>query len=183
MAQHLTIARPYARAAFSEACDSAMLDDWQVALAGLAIVVEQLQVLDVINNPNLSQQQLASLCFDTLKEVVEIKPDLGKYLSRFIDLLLLEKRLNVMPDIERLFHQYLAEHNRIVELSVTSPIALADAQKQQLILALEKRFQSKVTLDYKVEPALIGGLLIKSENWVFDGTIASKLSRLAERIL
>ena len=61
--------------------------------------------------------------------------------------------------------------------------ALSDEQKQQLITSLETRFGSKVTATYSEDSSLIGGLIVKSDGWVFDGTIRSKLTRLAERII
>lgn len=184
MAENLTIARPYARALFSDALDDGTFDDWQQALEAFALIVQGLAQEQVIGNPNISNEQLFSLCFDLIKASVEVKSDFEGDLKRFVELVLFEGRLNVVPQIAQLYHQLIIEHNHMKEAEVISAQPLSDAERQALINALEKRFNSKVTAHYSEDPSLIGGLIVKSDaGWVFDGTIRSKLNRLAERII
>ena len=123
------------------------------------------------------------MCLDTIKQLTTLKTDFVADLQRFIQLILFEKRLEIVPEIAELYHQLLAQHNHVVETEVISAEALSDEQKQQLITSLETRFGSKVTATYSEDSSLIGGLIVKSDGWVFDGTIRSKLTRLAERII
>lgn len=183
MAEKLTVARPYARAVFSEACDSNNFDYWHAALVGLAEVVRCLASSDIINNPKITSSQLESLCIDTLKSLVQVDSDFEQSLRRFIQLLIVEKRLNVVPEIAQIYHGLLSEHNKVIEVSAVSASPLSDAQKEALQQRLETRFESKVTIEYQQDATLIGGLIVKSDNWVFDGSIQSKLTRLAERII
>lgn len=183
MAMHLTIARPYARALFSEASDAGTFNEWQLALDALVIVVACLSAQHIVGNPKVTQAQLESFCFDTLKEVIKPRKDFEGDLQRFIQLLLLEKRLEVVADIALLYHKLVAQHNRVVDVAVTSATRLTEQQKNTLISSLEKRFKQQVTVQYLEDASLIGGLVIKSDNWVFDGSIRSKLTRMAERIL
>lgn len=183
MADKITIARPYARALFSEACDSSTYTDWQDALEAFAAIVTELGAAQLIGNPAISNEQLYTLCIDTIKQLVTVKTDFESELQRFIQLVLQEKRLEIVPEIALLYHQLLAQHNRVVETEVISAATLSEEQKQQLIASLETRFGTKVTATYSEDPSLIGGLIVKSDGWVFDGTIRSKLTRLAERII
>lgn len=183
MADSITIARPYARALFSEACDSSTYNDWQNAIETFAVIVAELKVAQLIGNPNVSDDQLFTFCLDTIKQLISVKTDFEAELQRFIQLILLEKRLDIVPEIAVLYHRLLAEHNRVVETEVISATALSEEQQQELISSLETRFGSKVTATYSEDPSLIGGLIVKSDGWVFDGTIRSKLTRLAERII
>ena len=183
MADYLTVARPYARALFSEALDKGMLSDWQQVLDVLTVITAALSTLHVINNPSVLMEQKYQLCWDTLRNVVSIKQDMVQDVQRLIQLLLIEKRLTAMQDIAHMYHQLVANHNNIIEVTVISAIALTKAQQEQLMQALEKRFNSTVTIDYNHDTSLIGGLIIKSDNWVFDGSIRSKLLRLIERVI
>jgi F-type H+-transporting ATPase subunit delta len=183
MADNLTIARPYARALFEEALDNGAFDSWQVVVEAFSIIVKELDKLQIIGNPNVSHEQILSLCFDLIKQVGEIKSDFEGELKRFIELVLLEGRLRVVPEIAVLYHRLVNAHNRLVEADVISAAALSEDEKQKLISSLERRFDSKVTAHYSEDPSLIGGLIVKSDGWVFDGSIRSKLTRLAERII
>ena len=183
MADYLTAARPYARALFNEARDKNAFVDWQHALNGLAAIVAALSTLHVIGNPSISIEQLYTLCYDTLRELVAVKNNIEQDLQRFIHLLLFEKRLKAVSNIAQLYHELVAQHNNIIEVTVISATALTKAQQEKLVSALEKRFNSTVTIDYSHDAALVGGLIIKSDNWVFDGSIRSKLMRLTERVI
>jgi F-type H+-transporting ATPase subunit delta len=183
MADSLTIARPYARALFSDACDDSTFEDWQLAIEAFALIVQGLSEQQAIGNPNISDEQMFMLCFDLIKSSIEVKSDFEGELKRFIELILFEGRLRIVPDIARLYHKLVIEHDHIVEAEVISASALSEAQQQTLISTLEKRFNSKVQATYSEDPSLIGGLMVKSDGWVFDGTIRSKLTRLAERII
>lgn len=183
MADSITIARPYARALFSEACDNSTFDDWQQALEAFSVIVTELKKSQIIGDPKVSNEQLFDFCFSLIKQLVAVKADFEGQLHRFIQLILFEKRLTVVPEIADLYHRLLAEHNKVVETEVISATPLSDLQKQELIAALETRFGTKVTATYSEDPSLIGGLIVKSDGWVFDGTIQSKLTRLAERII
>lgn len=183
MVEGITVARPYARAIFSQASLEHTLTEWQSVLTVFAEVVEILSARQMIGDPQVSDEMLSSLCFDLIAQVVELKDSLQAELKRLIALLLSEQRFNIVPDIAALYHQLLIDHEGIVAVQVVSPSPLTAEEKQRLIPALEQRFQSKVTVDYDEDPALIGGLMIRSGDFVFDGTIRSKLDRLAERII
>ena len=183
MADYLTVARPYARALFNEALGQNAFADWQHVLNALAAVVDVLSALHVIDNPSISTEQVYLLCYDTLRELVAVKNNIEQDLQRFIHLLLIEKRLKAVSDIAQMYHELVAQHNKIVEVAVISATALTKAQQEKLIAALEKRFNSTVTIHYSQDASLVGGLIIKSDNWVFDGSIRSKLMRLTERVI
>ncbi len=183
MADNVTIARPYARALFSESLSSGTFDDWQMSVDAFAIIVSELSRLQVIGNPTVSQKQLFSLCFDSIKQVVTVQSDFEAQLKNFVELILQEDRLETVPQIAALYHQLVNKHNRIVEAEVISAQVLSDEQRQELVTSLERRFNSKVIAQYSEDASLIGGLIVKSDGWVFDGTIRSKLTRLAERII
>lgn len=183
MADSITIARPYARALFSEATDHATFDVWHKSIEAFADIVDYLSEQQIIGDPRVSNQQLLQLCFDLIKQVTQAPSEFEESLKRFIELILVEGRLAVIPDIAVLYHKLLMEHGHMVEVDVTSAMPLTDQEKQELIKSLEKRFNSKVTTRYFEDPSLIGGLIVKSNGWVFDGTILSQLNSLAKRII
>ena len=64
-------------------------------------------------------------------------------------------------------------------MSVTSAVELSDTQQQELSGSLEKRFGRKVQLVCSVDATLVAGLVIEAGDTVIDGSVRSKLGRLA----
>lgn len=180
MAELRTVARPYARAVFSQARQENRLAEWQQILEALSLVVQGCQSLHVIGNPKVSDVQLLAICTSVISSVVTSVDE--AVFKSFVQLLIEEKRLPAVPAMALLFHQLVAAHNQVVEVQVESAAALTEEQKQTLVKALEARFKQHVEVTYQENPDLIGGFMAKSGNWVFDGSIKSKLERLAETI-
>jgi F-type H+-transporting ATPase subunit delta len=72
-----------------------------------------------------------------------------------------------------------AEVENIADVQVTSAVALDDAQRQRLAAALKKRLQKEVRLHCDVDAGLIGGAVIRSGDFVIDGSLRARLERLS----
>ena len=60
---------------------------------------------------------------------------------------------------------------------------LADAKQQaQIVAALKKRLQREVELTCRVDPALIGGAVVRAGDLVIDGSVSGQLQRLAVKL-
>jgi F-type H+-transporting ATPase subunit delta len=92
------------------------------------------------------------------------------------------KRLSALPDVATLFNQYKAEFDKEIEVDVTSAIKLTKAQQTSISAALEKRLSRKVNLICNVDKTIVAGLIIKAGDTVIDGSIQTKLNRLADAL-
>lgn len=173
MADRLTIARPYAKAAFATARAGSRLAPWSAGLAAAAQVVTDERVRPLIGSPKVTPAQLAGL-------VSEIAgADLDEDGRRFVSLLSENKRLGFLPEIARLFDALKDEAEGTVDVSVTSAAPMAAGEQSALVAALEKRFARKVRVHAQVDPSLIGGALVRAGDLVIDGTLKSRLERMA----
>ena len=100
-----------------------------------------------------------------------------------MSLLLEEKRLSSVNDINKLYHNLLAEYKKVIEVTVYSAMPLNEAQQATFYKSLEKRFASKVSIEFQEDPLLIGGALVRSGSWVLDGSIRGKVARLDEILM
>jgi F-type H+-transporting ATPase subunit delta len=175
MADRLTVARPYARAAFAQAKTDGRLAAWSVALGRAALTVGDERVRALFGSPKVTPAQLAQL-------VSEVAGELDQCGRNFIAQLAENGRLQFLPEIARLFNQLKDDAERIVEVGITSAAPMGADEQAKLVAALEKRFDRKVQLHATVDPSLIGGAVVRAGDLTIDGSLKAKLGRLAHEL-
>jgi F-type H+-transporting ATPase subunit delta len=176
MAESITLARPYANAAFEVAVAGNALAKWSDMLKTLASVASNDKVSQLLKNPALTAEQqsdaLLSICGDEIS-------DKGQNLIR---LLAENRRLALLPQIAEIFEVLKAAKEKSVDVELSTAYALSDDLVQNLIKALEKRLDRKVKLHTIVDKRLIGGAVIRAGDTVIDNSVRGKLNKLAESL-
>ena len=173
MADRLTIARPYARAAFEEARSNGALASWSDALRAAAQVVRDPRVEALLGNPHVTPEELAQLVSGIAG------PKVGEEGGNFVRTLADNRRLGYLPEISALFDTLRDEAEGVADVTVTSAAALDEAQRRKIAAALEQRLKRRVRLHCEVDPALIGGAVLRSGDLVIDGSLRTRLERIA----
>lgn len=169
MSQALTLARPYARAAFSIARDAGALPAWSDALAFAARVAADPAVAALLGNPGLAQADATTLLAPEGADTT---------FGNFLGLLFENRRLSLLPEITGMFDELRFEAERVVKAKVTSAVALPAAELETITAALKKRFGRDVEVETAVDESLIGGAVIDAGDVVIDGSLKGKLGRL-----
>ncbi|GAB6194714.1 F0F1 ATP synthase subunit delta [Lysobacter xanthus] len=169
MSQALTLARPYARAAFNAARDEGRVAAWSDALAFAARVAADPQAGAAMKHPQLTPNLAAQLLVLDANDASFV---------RFVEMLADNRRLELLPEIAGLFEQLRAEAERIVKARVRSATALGDADLAAIRDGLRRRFGREVELQTELDPSLIGGAVIEAGDVVIDGSVKGKLERL-----
>lgn len=172
MAENVTIARPYADAAFELARGAGALGPWSVALDRLASVAADPDMLACITSPKLSDDQLAKLA-------LEVSGDLSVEQQNFVRVLVDNERLQVLPEIRDLFVALKNEHEGVVEAQIASAFPLDDATLASLKADLEARFKTVLNVSVSIDPELIGGVRIAIGDEVIDASVRGKLANMA----
>jgi F-type H+-transporting ATPase subunit delta len=173
MADRLTIARPYARAAFEEARKNGGLAPWSDALQAAALVVKDPRVATLLDNPRVTAAELARLV-----DEIAAAP-LGELGANFVRALADNHRLGYLPEIAELFATFKDDAEGVADVTVTSAAALDQAQRDKIAAALERRLKRTVRLHCETDPALIGGAILRSGDLVIDGSLRTRLNRIA----
>jgi F-type H+-transporting ATPase subunit delta len=169
MSQALTLARPYARAAFSHARDAGELAGWSGALAFAARVAADPRVSGLLGDPRLEDADAVAL----------LAPEgADEQFRRFLALLADNRRLSLLPEIAGLYDELRLEAERIVRARVTSATPLPESELATIREALRKRFGREVEVEAAVDASLIGGAVIDAGDVVIDGSLRGKLDRL-----
>lgn len=184
MSEAMNIARPYAKAAFSFANEAGDIALWSAALQTLSIAVADLKMQSALSNPAVSWQEAADLLCDTWRAVVKNGTETsGQSIDNFVRLLAENKRLFTLPAIAQLFQADVAKSEGYIELTVTSAFALTEQQRQQVERKMAQRLNSDVKIVYQEDANLIGGVVVRSEDWVLDDSIRGKLERLQSALI
>lgn len=173
MAEPVTIARPYAEAAFKLAREKSNLAGWSQMLALLAAVVVDPQMQACIGNPNVSAQQIENLILGIAGDKMD---GLGR---NFIQVLAHNRRLELLPQIRDLFEELRREHEGTLEARIVSALPIDDEQTKQLVARLEAKYQRKISAHVEVDPQLIGGVRIMVGDKVIDATVRGRLEAMA----
>jgi F-type H+-transporting ATPase subunit delta len=173
MSQALTLARPYARAAFSLARDAHAFAAWSDALGFAARVAADPQASALLGHPRLAHSDAVALLSPP-----QLEAAVGGTFGNFLALLADNRRLALLPEIAGLYEELRAEAEHVVKAKVTSATALPDGELDTIRAALEKRFGREVEIETAVDAALIGGAVIDAGDVVIDGSLKGKLGRL-----
>jgi F-type H+-transporting ATPase subunit delta len=173
MTDKTTIARPYARAAFATAQARGFLPAWSEALHTAASVVADPRVANLLGNPHVTAKRLAELVIDIGGG------NLGGEWDELVLMLAQNGRLAVLPQIATLFDALKDETEGVVDVTVTAATALDAKQQETLSTALARRLKRQVRLHNEVDARLIGGAVIRAGDLVIDGSLRTRLERMA----
>lgn len=176
MANINTLARPYAKAAFEFASAAKQTDAWSSMLMLAAAFVESTEVAQQLRNPALTSDRKSAF-------LVELAGDrIDEAFSNFVGVLGENDRLDLIPTISAQFELFKAEAERSVDVEIESAFEMDAEQLKNLAAALSKRLDRTVQPTTIVNPALIGGVIIRAGDLVIDGSVRGKLNKLAEAL-
>ncbi|OTG86788.1 F0F1 ATP synthase subunit delta [Acinetobacter sp. ANC 4558] len=177
MAELLTLARPYAKAAFAYATEQNATDNWSNALEVLSAAVQDDAFSAYLNRPELTPAEQVSLFAKVLGE------EQTTAVSNFLTLLAENNRLILLPEILAEYEQLKSQNNNNVDVIIESAFPLSAEQENLLKTALEKHFNSTVSISVEVNPALIAGVVIRAGDQVIDDSALNKLEKMRTRLL
>lgn len=147
----------------------------QLSLLSLALGEGDLQKL--VNSPALSKKEKLEIV-DRVEQSQEMDSDV----LSFVKLLVEKDRVSKLGEIARSFEEISDRANRVLRGEVVSSSELSDPEKEKIEKAISDKTQSRLVLDYKVQPGLVGGVCARVGSYTFDGALATQLKKLKEQI-
>jgi F-type H+-transporting ATPase subunit delta len=173
MADFTTAARPYANAIFDIANGAGTLDSWSDALANLANVVNDAQMSELLNDPEMGKAQKGELLIQVLAD------KLNEQQQNLVKLMAENGRLIIMKDVQEQFEVARAKAENKVDAEVVSAFELSAQQTDELINTLKNKLGCDITLTTTIDESLIGGVVIKAGDTIIDASMKSQLDSLA----
>jgi F-type H+-transporting ATPase subunit delta len=170
-----SLAGRYATALFELARDERKLDAVGTSLASLkAGLADSAELRALTTSPLVGRD-------DALKTVkaVAAAMKLDPITSNFLGVMAQNRRLSQLGSVIRFFNLLAAAHRGETTAEVTSARPLNDDQVAALKSNLKGRLGRDVAVDLSVDPAILGGLVVKVGSQMIDGSIRTKLNTLA----
>jgi len=170
------IARVYAEALFDSAKGAGKLD----------VIKEQLeQFVDALDG----SRDLQLFFFSPYFSSAEKRDGLAKTLDgaepellNFLGLLAEKHRMPAVFRIRDRFDQLWDEENKQLEVTVTSAVELDPELVQRIGSEIEQQTGQTVDLDSKVDPDILGGLVLRVGNKVLDASVRNRLDKLRKNV-
>jgi F-type H+-transporting ATPase subunit delta len=175
--QGIGVARSYARAAFQVATEKHDIKGWRSDVERLVEIFTDPEVADAFNNPRLDDGKRIGLALGLLTD------DFDHERANFVKLLVLAHRTGLIVAIRDDFEALVAEAEGRMELEVTVAREVDDAGRERLGRLLGEKLGRQVELDVRVDPGILGGVIVRLGDRVADGSVRRRLAEMREELL
>jgi len=173
----ITIARRYAQALYEEAeqhqCTERVDEDVAAIATGLD---DSRDLVRFFESPVISREKKASIVQSLFAERLQ------SVTLHFLQLLVEKRRENIFPVIVSAYRSLRDDQQGIAEAFVRTAQAMSEAEEQSIADALETLTGRRIRLQIEVDPELIGGIVIRVGDTVYDGSVVQQLRSLRRRM-
>jgi len=174
------VARRYAKALLQVALEK-RVDPRQLGqeLAALAAQVESLPGLaQALSSPTVARSKKTKLI-----ETLLSGAGADRLIANLLSTMARRDRLGALGPVAEAYAQAVDAHEGIEPAEVASAEPLGERQQQKLSERLAALTGKRVRLSYRAEPAILGGLVVRIGNRIYDGSVVKQLDQLKERLL
>ncbi len=169
-----TIAKRYARAFYEIAAEEGRLEKYYQELRSFsAIITDNKDLKDFLANPVFDQNEKKSV----VESILE-KTDISGITANFLKLLTDKQRIVVLSDIVDCYRELMDEALKTVRASVKTAFPLSAELIQKLQQGLETQTRKKVEMTVIEEPSLLGGIVVRVGDTVYDNSIRTQLNNI-----
>ena len=170
-----SLAGRYASALFGLARDERQIDAVGRSLDSLnQALADSREFTQLVGSPLVDRED-ASKAFSAISAQLGLDP----LTTNFLGVLARNGRKGQLEQVIRLFRRLAADHRGETTADVVSAHALSDDQLAKLKAQLKTRIGRDVAIDARTDPDILGGLIVKVGSQMIDGSLKTKLNRLA----
>jgi F-type H+-transporting ATPase subunit delta len=106
----------------------------------------------------------------------------SKIVRNFLFVIADHRRTQLIPEILAAFQQVLRQRQGVAEAEISSAVELTAAQKKELAATLARLTGKKIEPKYSLDPALLGGAVVRIGDTIYDGSLRSRLNEMRARL-
>ena len=169
--------RRYAQAVFQIALERDELDPWMEDLTLLASALENLELAEYLDAPQVAVDRKIEVVRGTLGDSV------GPLAINLLGLLVSKGIVSIMPVVADQYQGMLDAYRGVARAEVVSAVALDQRQQRALADLLEEIVGGDVRLNARIDPAIVGGLVARVGDRLLDGSTKTKIEALRRRLV
>jgi len=168
-------ARRHAEAAFLIALESGKLEQWQADLEYIKHTLSIIELKALLQNPKIPFDNKASMLQDTLGEIQPLAMNLAQ-------LLVLKSRLGIIDELVAEYNHLVDNYHGKEHAMVYTAIPIDDVIIEKIKSGITEMTGKEIILTTKIDPDIIGGMVIRIGDKVIDGSIRSKVQQLKRNL-
>jgi F-type H+-transporting ATPase subunit delta len=169
--------RIYAEALFGAAKDADRLAQVHEALGDFAVAIgESPELRAVLRNPQLEPSAKAAILDD-------LAGDQEPLFANFLQLAAEKGRAGEIEEMAKEFERLMAREERRLTVELTTARELSDAETQAILKQIEDAAGRKVDATQKVDPGLVGGIVLQAGSLRVDASVRGRLERLRTELV
>ena len=171
------VARKYANALFLSVRQKNLVSEADEQFLALKkLVTSDRTLLDFLTAPQVSEEKKETL----IQEV--FGPRMERLLVEFLLVLVHKHRINFLPEIVEEFDRLVKVENGISKVTAITAVPMSDAEVTALVDRLTAKTGMKIELKKKVEPSILGGMILLMHNQIVDGSVRHGLDVLEDQL-
>ena len=142
-----------------------------------AAYAESAELRTFLGSPNISIEAKHGVL-----EKIAARIGASKIIRNFLLVIADHHRAHILPEIIAAFQQVIRQRQGVAEADISSAVQLNDTQKAQFVSSLTKLTGKKIEPKYSLDPALLGGAVVRIGDTIYDGSLRSRLNGLRARL-
>lgn len=171
-----TSSKRYAQAVFQIAREQNTLDEWKADLDKIADLMQNPEFASAIDNPKLPFELKAKLVKETLGQVKPLAVNLAY-------LLIVKNKFKNAEQIAEEFDSLVNEYHGVKRAEIITAVPMDSKDQKNLVQRLEALIENKIRADFKVDPAILGGVIARVNGSLIDGSVLNKLEMLKKSMV
>ena len=168
-------AKRYAQAMFNIALESGRVDQWADDLRAINEGLQTAELKAFLEHARVPLERKVGT-------IAEAFQGLDPLVLNLLSLIVSRGLVDLVPEVEAGYRQLLNEYLSIEQVEVRSAVPLEDGERERITTFLGALINKQVSLDARVDPTILGGLVIKVGDKLIDGSTRTRLGELGKQL-
>ncbi|MFB3926444.1 MAG: ATP synthase F1 subunit delta [Syntrophales bacterium] len=171
-----SVAKPYAQALFDISREENKYREYYDELNRFSsLLKENPDLKEFFANPIFDRDEKKAVVTEVLK-----RTDVSATIANFLRLLVDKGRISILDDIEEHYRELIDQVLKKVRIDIKTAFPLTDGLYADLKKTLEEMTGKAVEMSIHEDPLLLGGIVVKIGDTLYDGSIRSQLNHIRE---
>lgn len=175
--KNFEVASRYAKAVYSLALEEKQEEKVLSEINALSEVLSDKELRAHLNSPLMTDEEKKAIVNRLLDSA-----DFSQTTKSFLNLLADKSRLSNLPEIATLLQKYLDDANGVVRGEVVSATDLSQDDREGIETKVSSLLDKKLLLEYKKDPSVLGGVVVKVGDYTIDYSVNRQLERIKESL-